>query len=198
MGYTTGIPAAVDLISNSQSTIKDNFDSLNTQFAGNHNALTSVAANGHHTFITFDNSPAAPVSAGTVSNMYPSPISGAQEMVWGNAAGSTQITSGGNAIWKGGTGTGVVGKSITANGYLILPNGLYMQWGFKAAPTGTAGQVTFPIAFPTAAPFSIQMTLYNTGIRTWTLDQNTPPTTTTFNYLCSSMNSGIYWFAIGH
>lgn len=158
MAYLTGIPAATDLISNSQSQIQENFNQLNTQFSGNHNALTSVAANGHHTFITFDNSPAAPVSAGTVSNMYPSTITGAQEMVWGNAAGSTQITSGGKAIWKGGTGTGVVqtfgltaapaSGASASTGSMQFGNGVAVMWGTAPInhPGGTGATTTIDFA----------------------------------------------------
>jgi hypothetical protein len=44
----------------------------------------------------------------------------------------------------------------SANGYVILPNGLVMQWGLLSY-TGGAGSIAFPMNFPSAA-YNIQLT----------------------------------------
>lgn len=51
------------------------------------------------------------------------------------------------AALQGGFG---LGKSLTSNGYLILPGGLIIQWGTSLNGTPPIS-VTFPLAFPTVA-----------------------------------------------
>jgi hypothetical protein len=71
------------------------------------------------------------------------------------AAVKAAMSNTGNVISSG--AVGVITQNytpssslISANGYIVLPGGLYMQWGSFAAPSGGPVSATFPIAFPTA------------------------------------------------
>ena len=79
----------------------------------------------------------------------------------GNTSPSHKLSVNGTGYFNGNvtvlTNTFTLGtSSSTANGYTYLPNGLILQWGSVTANT-TAGNVTFPIAFPTAC-FSVTAT----------------------------------------
>lgn len=45
-----------------------------------------------------------------------------------------------------------------ANGYTWLPGDLLMQWGKVSVPSGTSGNITFPLAFA-AVPYNVQITI---------------------------------------
>lgn len=151
MTYNPSIPQPTDLISTSQGQILANFGQLNSQFSTDHVAFNTGSGNGDgtHKKITFDNAPAAPTPTGTISNMYPSSVSGEQEMMWKNASHTNQITSGGLPIWKGGTvgANGLVGllnASSNQTNILTLPNGIQFIWGLVSPPVNGNGTVTFP------------------------------------------------------
>lgn len=82
--------------------------------------------------------------------------------------------------------------SLASPGYITMPSGLIIQWGYRA----TDGAVTFPIAFPNAA-LNVQVT--RTG--DITPDGNNVPeytslTTTGVTIVCG--NVGMMWTAIGY
>lgn len=101
-------------------------------------------------------------------------------------------------------------SSKTTNGYVILPNGLIMQWGVNQAAVGTYGMgtITFPIPFPTAC-LNVQITqqiqtyygggaAFENGIKI-----NGSPTNTQFIFYVNyggSQGQGSFqsWFAIGY
>jgi hypothetical protein len=96
--------------------------------------------------------------------------------------------------------------SLTENGYIVLPNGFILQWGFYNA-TVNAGQtvsITFPISFPTAC-LNIGALVNNGNTNVF------PPvafgkskTKTTANFYLQvlevpySTGDGMYWTAIGY
>ena len=89
--------------------------------------------------------------------------------------------------------------SAATNGYTILPNGLYIQWGTSASVLGDGSTtVTYPIAFPSAI-YNVQITAMGTmRITGQGEDRVGPVGLTTF-----SLNHGMdgtgtfYWMAIG-
>lgn len=95
----------------------------------------------------------------------------------------------------------VLGSSIAANGYIILPHGLYIQWGTGTAAGNNVNQtITFPIAFPTAC-FMVVATSFRT---TQTNDDGfftlSNFTTTDFQ-ATSNTTAGTFsptWIAIGN
>jgi hypothetical protein len=87
-------------------------------------------------------------------------------------------------------------KSAAANGYTFLPNGLILQWGWVAA-NATAGNITFPVAFPTAV-FSYQA-VSNSAVAANTV-AIIAANTTTMNVRSTSIAaaSNSFWLAIGN
>jgi len=124
--------------------------------------------------------------------------------VTGNVTGNLNIptapTSGNHATNK----TYVDGTvSKLTNGYITLPNGLIMQWGFDSNTFNVT--TTFPIAFPTAC-LNVQITLKTA---TNSVQDGKAITalvysfsTTGFVAQAAGYNSasinGKYWFAIGY
>jgi len=89
-------------------------------------------------------------------------------------------------------------RSIAANGYSRLPNGLLMQWGTTATINqDSSGTTTFPIAFTTI--YCIQITIrgaINTGSSG--TDSISASNTTTFTIAHGADgNVTFYWMAIG-
>ena len=89
--------------------------------------------------------------------------------------------------------------SAATNGYTILPNDLYMQWGTSGSVSGDSSiTVTYPIAFPNAV-YNVQITAIGTLLTTGQgEDRVSSVGLTTF-----SLNHGFdgtgtfYWTAIG-
>jgi len=155
MTFNPNIPLGTDNLSTSQGQILANFSQLNTQFGVDHAAFNTGSGNGDgaHKKVTF-NAPPSPIPSpsGTGSSVYPNLVSAEQELHFKNAGHTTQVTSGGLPIWKGGTpGTDGVVTATTggtkSNGSMTLPNGLIFKWGFQFI-TADNTQVIFPVAFP--------------------------------------------------
>lgn len=136
MTYNAGIPLATDLISNSQAQLLANFSQLNTQFAVDHVAFNTGSGNGDgtHKKITFDNAPAEPSPAGTVSNVFPLLVGSAQELFFKNA--STEYNGAGKVQ--------LTGPLLSTNaGYVTIQGGLIVQWALVQILVST-GTFTYP------------------------------------------------------
>jgi hypothetical protein len=87
------------------------------------------------------------------------------------------------------------GQSLATNGYIVLPGGLYVQWGQAAFGGQSSVGVTFPVAFPTAV-FTVYATAGGTGGNLPITAGNT--STSGFNaYTNASTSAGLSWLAIG-
>lgn len=206
MTFNPNIPLGTDNLSTSQGQILANFTQLNTQFGVDHTAFNTGSGNGDgtHIKVTFDGPPSPiPTPSGNISNIYPNLVSAAQELHFKNALGTTQITSGGLPIWKGGTpgASGVVSATTggtNSNGSMTLPNGVILKWGTQTAVNDGA-TVNFPVAFPSNC-FSIQLT----GVRDDVVDRAfwLKPGFTTSSFVVrvnsSSSNMAINYIAIGN
>lgn len=104
--------------------------------------------------------------------------------------------------------------SSTTNGYIILPNGLILQWGFvdwgSIQIEGLYGPYAFPIPFPSSC-FNISLTtltpenagLPGAGDNVIKISTNNLPTRTQFyvwnSFILGTQGArGFYWFAIGN
>ncbi len=182
MTYNANIPQATDLISVSQGQILANFSQLNTQFGIDHVAFNPGSGNGdgHHKQATFDASvtPAAPT--GTQSVLYPKTVGGLIQLFFQNATATTQLTG--------------LSSVIGNPGYVFLPGGLIMKWGFSAV---TGSPVAFSPVFPTAA-FAMVVTgtstLYTGGFVVSALG----PGGYTLTRTSGSGNTGYYYIALGN
>lgn len=206
MTFNPNIPLGNDNLSTSQGQILANFSQLNTQFGVDHIPFNTGSGNGDgtHKKVTFNAPPSPiPTPTGTVSSVYPNLVSAAQELHFKNAAQTTQITSGGLPIWKGGTpGTDGVATATTggtnSNGSLTLPNGIILKWGTQENIVDST-VVTFPVAFPNNC-FSVQMTPVRDDVfpRAIYLKPGFTRTNFTIRISSSSGNMVINYFAIGN
>ena len=94
---------------------------------------------------------------------------------------------------------GVVTSGVAANGYIILPGGLYVQWGNAGAVTSTLA-VTFPIAFPNAVWSVVVTPFYASGGHDNGLDITGVPSLTgfTLNNSAATVTGGSFWIALGN
>lgn len=198
----------------------------NTAYSG---LFKIVAINANE--FTYTISPAVPLASGTCSY-----IRKATQRLAGNQTVSGSLIVAGNEVIEGNlrvagsintealvssvaptTGNQLANKtyvdgtvSKTANGWLVLPNGLIMQWGTNNVVVGTygVGAITFPIAFPTACLNVIvtqKLPSYYGGGGAYenSIKVNGNPTTTGFNFFVAyggSQGQGSYqsWYAIGY
>ena len=99
-----------------------------------------------------------------------------------------------NQLKNDGTLGGIVGGSLTQNGWVKFSNGLILQWGFRS-DTGYGGRtVTFPIAF-TKQCFNGHVTTKRGGDSSNGNNYVDKLTTTNMWTVCDG--GGGYWFAIG-
>lgn len=207
MTFNRSIPQPTDLISNSQPILLSNnqiLDSGSTQtgtgFSRNHVTMTDGTNGGLHNRIDFYQNIATPSVSGFVASLYPLNVSSASELAYTNAGGTTQITSGSLAIWKGGTGTGVVTITLASTGTMTLPNGLIMKWG-KSTSSSSSQTISFATPFPNNL-FNVQITQTTSGssassagavVYTSGFSQSG------FKFITSSGSiNGFFWFAIGN
>jgi hypothetical protein len=83
----------------------------------------------------------------------------------------------------------------TANGYIDLPGGIIIQWGWIAA-NATVGNITFPTEFPTSI-FSYQATSNSTIAANLVSIIAANTTTMNVRSLSVAAASNSYWLAIG-
>lgn len=145
MTFQASIPNASDLISVSQTDLKNNFTALNTSWNVNHVGFNSSGA-GKHKFLELVNQSGDPAGAITEMTLFSKTDGAGNSQVYykRNSAGSSfQLTG------RDPTGT--------TNGTTFLPGGFIMIWGFIAAATNGSTQ-TFPTPFPNNC-FNVQVTI---------------------------------------
>ena len=186
MTYNPAIPQSTDLISNSQPQILTNFGQLNTQYAADHDGLTTVTQSGMHNQVTFLANQAAPSltrnGVAGVAGLYANTDGTNSQLFFQNASGSIPIT----------------GKSVAgANGYTTLPGGLILKWG---AATGLVDNslITFPVAFPTGC-YTVNICGYrgNASERSLWVSSGTV-TASGFHIRTSSTGIDLQYIAIGY
>jgi hypothetical protein len=101
----------------------------------------------------------------------------------------------------------LINSDKTPNGYIELPGGLILQWGwFFAIPSVQSGSVTFPIPFPNACIGGAATPQYTQGINfnfvvgQPGVQENGFASPTGFNWFKNENTSTmtVSWFAIGH
>lgn len=146
MTFQPNIPLATDLISVSQTDIKNNFSAIGTTFDVNHVDFNASGA-GKHKFAEFPNQGSDPVGAGNEMTLFSKLIAGASQLFYkrNNAVTSFQLTG--------------ADPLAAANGSTFLPGGLILKWGTYtlAAGTNSTPVVFAGGAFPTNC-FSLTIT----------------------------------------
>jgi hypothetical protein len=219
--YDPLIPAANELISDSQADIQNNFSELNTLYAVDHqqwNASTS-AFRGKHKKMTFPEAYTtlnAPALGSDLAILYPQidPVDGQArpQLYYKNTTETQQVTNRFHSI---------------ASGYWMMPGGtagnpsLIYMWGKVPAAsfTNAAGAAFFTVTLPALTNYvytgpqiagfpnnllNVQLTLqYDDGINKVCHVDNggSPPTKESFRILTTVTNASfdfVYWFAIGN
>lgn len=208
MTFQPGIPTGSVPLNQDYLNIQGNFTQLNTQFQVDHVPLTSTSGNppnGYHEAIHLV--PPSTTASNPPNNYPPNGVTttGGFGQIFApqlndgiNSDESLYFLSGGGRLTQL---TRNFTPITTTNGATFLPGGLILQWGQVSAPA-TSGQVTFPLQFPSGAPFSIQVSLErSSGTQSVTVDNGTvnpAPTGTKFGFLTSSGGSTLlFWMAIG-
>lgn len=186
MAYQSSIPLAGDLISVSQTDILNNFQAIGSAFPVNHVDFNQSGV-GKHKFVEFPNQSTDPAGALAEMTLFSKVTAGLSQIFYKRDASVTSIQL-----------TGIDPVAST-NGYVWLPGGIIVQWGFSASPTDDA-QINFPLTFPHAT-FSCIISPVKSGavtnLRGPTLKQ--APTTSGFTPRFSGTSlDGITFFAIGN
>jgi len=159
MAYNRDIPAAKELISNSQSAIQGNFQTIDSGMTGtgvgfsrNHVTMTDATNGGLHNTVDYY----APVSDPTVGSAPVASLyvkASPAQLFFRNTSGILQLTN-----------LPIVTATPGATGYgIVTPWGIKINWGQIANIGKTTGAATvFQVPF-TVQP-SLQLTVENAGM----------------------------------
>jgi hypothetical protein len=89
MTYNPAIPAANDIISQSQSQIQTNFSQADTAFAVNHTAFSVGANQGFHKKVTLTAPIADPGAAAPITTVYSKTVGARTELYYQNDSGAS-------------------------------------------------------------------------------------------------------------
>lgn len=190
MAYLRNIPAATDLISNSQSQIQGNFQIIDsgstgtgTGFSRNHVTMTDATNGGLHNRVDFYQAVSAPAISGFTSSAYAKTANSDSQLFYKNGTAEMQITN--SAL-----------SAASAQG--MLPGGLQIRCGtansFSADNSNHA--IAISPAFPTNSLFiftSASNSDYTHAVQTAAVNASS------FN--AKSNNGGTInftWLAIGY
>lgn len=168
MSYNPNIPNATDLLSNSQSDLKTNFQSLNSIFGNNHYqfSLTDGTQGKHKVIQMLENSPPSTnvdegglyMAVGT--NPAETNLFFRAENSGGGGGFQYQLTKANSAqttLFANNTNYQVGPPSLNG-GWTFLPGGLILMYGSNTAPASISTfTYNFPYTFPSAV-FSIVIT----------------------------------------
>ena len=192
MAYNRNIPASTDLISNSQSQIQGNFQTIDSGTTGtgvgvsrNHVTMTDATNGGLHHEVDFYQNVTDPTISGFVSSLYPKLISSESELFFKNGARTLQMTG---------------ATTVGAAGSVTLQGGVILKWGKETSPANNT-TVTFATPFPTAC-YAVIVTGGRPSGTQPTINVNPASVSTTVFVFKINAESGepataAYWVAIG-
>ncbi len=138
MTFNPNIPQPTDSpATDSQPQFLTNFQQLNTQFSQNHVALTALADNGKHTYVTLIDQGADPAVAVDEIALYSKSLGGVSTLYMRKENNGTVIQ------------LSAQDPSVAEPGSTFLAGGVILKWGFGAIGSGVGGTtLTFVSAFP--------------------------------------------------
>jgi len=145
MAYSNTIPAAGDLLSQSQADILGNFAAIQTLIEVNH-ATFADADEGKHKHVSFPEQGADVTVAANEKAIYAkqSALSGVAELFIRNESD--------------GTVTEFTSSTQNANGWTRLPSGILIKWGTSSVAANTSANVNFDSTIAFAAVYNVLVT----------------------------------------
>ena len=123
-----------------------------------------------------------------------------------NGGDTLELVSNGTDWYvKGGSASlinsAVFNSALTASGYQKLPSGLIYQWGTTTSSATADVAVTYPIAFPSASVYSVQVSASSPSGTSAFANYNSP-TSSTFNIAAYNLTGarvaiGVTWLILG-
>jgi len=146
MAYNNAIPAAGDLLSQSQADIQDNFAALKTLIDVNHGTF-AAADEGKHKHITLPEQGADPTTLANEKAMYAkqSALSGVSELFIRNESD--------------GTVTEFTSSTQAASGYTRLPSGILLKWGTSVVGADATANIAYESTIEFAAVYNASVTI---------------------------------------
>lgn len=194
--YFPTIPAATDLISNSQPQIQNNFTSIMSLIDVNHGDFATNVA-GQHKYVQMPQQGSPPATLAGEVGLYNFPGVGGNQM-WVRKSDTTSIP--------------MTQASLALPGYTFLASGIILQWGINTGSSVALNSVTYPFTFPNRT-LAIQVTPAVSSATdpdsamTVIAAGGMAPTTTGFNLMINRRTSSsgqpqpssqFYWLAIGY
>ncbi len=196
MSYNPNIPAATDIISQSQGQIQTNFEQANDIFGVNHVPFSPTSSTqGYHAYLNFPAAVSPPSRGAGVSVLYPNT----------DAFGNVQLyyKNAGNSGWPITGPYGSSSNSTSFNGFVYVPGKIIINYGYYFP---NSGSITFPVtwtfqqAYTNAPPYVMAIGARNNGttsVISVGTGSNAPTTTTATFTSAGGGYTGIYWLAIG-
>jgi hypothetical protein len=145
MSYNASIPAASDLLSQSQADILANFGQLNTQFGVDHTAFNAASLNGYHKKATLIKETVAPTFVTDTAIVYSKDDSSSNTQVFALSDSNTTYQLSGNSYTETTNGGSAGGTLYKVNLYTTAGERIVMYSGVTASTS--AGAITFPEAY---------------------------------------------------
>ena len=198
--YQPGVPTGFINLDQDYQNLQNNFTQLDTTFKVDHIPLTQAPNNGFH----------IPIHLVDNAGSTPSKVTGTG-ILWNNT-----VTFNGNTdealFFRGNTGgsanitqiTAPYGFSAAQNGYVFIPGGIIMQWGFINSTASTFTPLLFAtsnINFPSSCIFITTQPYGTLASSQATVEiQDSTVSNLGFSWAFvtnSNKYSGFYWMALG-
>lgn len=182
MTFQANIPLSTDLISVSQSDIKNNFQALLTSWNVNHVDFNAAGA-GKHKFVSLPNQAVDPATAVTELALYSKAISGLSQLFMRQQSN--------------GTVTQLTGDITNGNpGSIFLPGGVIIKWGSTGVINDNS-TVVFSSDFPTSC-YGVLLTIIDPNATSKTVNVKTGSVTGHQFLVRASAALSAFYIAIGH
>lgn len=187
MAYSSTIPQAGDLLSQSQNDMLNNFAAIGTVMAVNHKPFND-GAQGKHKFLQIPEEAAAPATAANEGGLYckESPSTATTALFFRNESSGDEVE--------------LTGAKKAVDGWVYFPSGIIMMWGTVIVGATTSAVATYVVG----AGIPVLTTAYNVQL---TMDGGALDTGTVYEKLLTNtavtvQNTGngprtVYYTVIG-
>jgi len=144
MAYNENIPAANDLLSQSQADIQQNFAALKTFLETNHEAFAD-ASEGKHKHVTF---PEQGADVSTAAN---------EKVIYAKESALTNVSELFIRNESDGTVTEFTSSGQATTGWTRLPSGILIKWGTGSVNANSSATATFDTTVAFSAIYTVSV-----------------------------------------